>query len=116
MLLVLDLRDRVIEGTMSNLFALHGQTLLTPALDNCGVAGIVRAVVMEIAPALGLDVQVRELRLDDLSSADSLFMTNSLIGIWPVRRLAETVFQRHPMLDRLMQGLAEAEQYSLQRF
>ena len=35
----------LVSGTMSNVFLVHGRALLTPRLERCGVAGIMREVV-----------------------------------------------------------------------
>ena len=86
--LMLDLDGGVVEGTQSNLFALLDGRLVTPPLARCGVAGVVRALVLERAPALGLPVVEERLEPARLETADALFLTSSLIGLWPVRQLA----------------------------
>lgn len=85
--LMLDLDDGVIEGTMTNLFAVIDDRLVTPSVARAGVAGVARALVLELAPALGLETRVARLTLADLRDAQELFVTNSLIGLWPVARL-----------------------------
>lgn len=76
----------VVEGTMSNVFLRRGTTLLTPALDQCGVDGIIRAEVLARAAQVGLHAQVAALGREDVLAAEELFFTNSIIGLWPVRR------------------------------
>jgi 4-amino-4-deoxychorismate lyase len=85
--LMLDVGGRVVEGTMSNLFVVMDGRLVTPSLTNCGVAGIIRQEVMEAARTMGLACSEEELSLDDVEEADELFLTNSLIGVWPVREV-----------------------------
>jgi 4-amino-4-deoxychorismate lyase len=87
--LMLDSEGLVIEGTMSNLFLERDGRLLTPRLDRAGVAGVLRALVLEQARAQGIRCEQRDLTPQDLLTADALFLSNSLIGIWPVRRLGE---------------------------
>lgn len=82
--LMCDSEGNLIEGTMSNLFLLRGGVLLTPDLSACGVAGVMRGVVLDLAPRLGLSPRIEKITLQDLASADALFVTNSLIGLWPV--------------------------------
>ncbi|MEH6556796.1 MAG: aminodeoxychorismate lyase [Oceanicoccus sp.] len=83
--LVMDSVGHVIEGTMSNVFLVQRGELQTPSLARCGVAGIIRGVILEqIAPQLGLKTQVKDIYLKDILAADELFICNSLIGIWPV--------------------------------
>jgi 4-amino-4-deoxychorismate lyase len=59
--------------------------LQTPALHRCGVAGIMRRVILDqIAPSLQIKTRVKDLYLKDVFASEELFMCNSLIGIWPV--------------------------------
>ena len=85
--LMLDLDGRAVSGTQSNLFVLHRGTLLTPPVDRCGVAGVARAVALETARACGVAVREARLSREDVTAADALFLTSSLIGVWPVREL-----------------------------
>jgi 4-amino-4-deoxychorismate lyase len=85
--IMFDGRGRVIGGSMTNLFLLNADRLLTPRLDSCGIAGTVRGLVMRLAVALGIEVREADLTRQDLFEADGLFLTNALIGVWPVRRL-----------------------------
>ena len=82
-----DSDGNVIEGVMSNLFLVRDGTLLTPDLSNCGVAGIIRQVVLEIAQALDIVTNIGTITGADLNRADELFVTNSVIGLWPVKAL-----------------------------
>ena len=94
--LMLDDENHVIEGTQSNLFLLKGRRLITPDLSACGVAGVVRALVLEIAAQFNLSVHVAAVSLGELKRADALFITNSLLGICPVASLEQRRFDiRH---------------------
>jgi 4-amino-4-deoxychorismate lyase len=84
--LLLDSHGGLVEATMSNVFLLNRNRLLTPRLDQAGVSGALRAWVFEQAPALGLKVEEAELELGDLVAAEAVFLTNSLIGVWPVAK------------------------------
>ena len=85
--LMLDLDGRVVEGTQTNLFAVTDGRLLTPPLDRCGVAGVVRHLVHDKASQLGMPVAEEALDPTRLAAADALFLTSSLAGLWPVREL-----------------------------
>ena len=102
--LLLDEDEHPVEGTMSNLFIIRDQVLLTPDLMRCGVAGILRTVVMELAASVPMPLQVRALGFDDLWGADEVFLTNSLIGIWPVCAIESRPCHKGALTHRL-QGL-----------
>jgi 4-amino-4-deoxychorismate lyase len=85
--LLLDGQGRAIECTMSNIFARFGESLVTPDLSLCGVAGITRERIMEGAPQLGLTARVADLPLAELTKADEIITCNSLYGAWQVIEL-----------------------------
>lgn len=83
---LLDENDHVIEATASNIFMVCDKIVYTPNLARCGVAGIMRALVMEeLAPALGLPVRMTEIPLTELLAADEVFLCNSVRGITSVK-------------------------------
>ncbi len=87
--LMLDTEGRLIEGTMTNLFLRNGDRLYTPELNACGIAGVVRGLVMDLAEESGLTVSETILFPRDLFQAQAAFLTNSVIGLWPVRRVQD---------------------------
>ena len=99
--LMLDGRGAVIGGTSSNIFAVQGNALCTPDLSRCGVRGVMRRVVLESAAQLGLSAYESVLDLDDLQRADEVFITNAVIGLWPVKRLQDTVLPVGPKTKAL---------------
>ncbi|TDY02897.1 aminodeoxychorismate lyase [Thiohalophilus thiocyanatoxydans] len=102
---MLDTQDRLIEGTMSNLFWLKGDTLHTPDLSACGVQGIMRQQIIDLAPTLGLSVAIGHYPRQALDEADGLFLTNSVIGLWPVRQLEARLFDSLPGLKQIQDKL-----------
>ncbi len=85
--LMRDADDHIVCGTMSNVFVRRGSSLLTPPVDRCGVAGVMRRWVMEQADSLSLRVGEERLRWDDLGRAHEVFMTNAIAGVVPVARI-----------------------------
>ncbi|MDP9065131.1 MAG: aminodeoxychorismate lyase, partial [Pseudomonadota bacterium] len=85
--LLRDRNDHIICGTMSNLFMRRGSLLLTPAVDRCGVAGVMRRWVRENAAGIGLRVRESRVRGAELAGAEEIFLTNAVVGIMPVRRV-----------------------------
>lgn len=103
--LMLDMSGRVIEGVYSNLFLVRGGRLLTADLSRCGVAGVMRAALLDAAAREGIVAEVRDLSLDDLEQADELFLCNSVYGVWPVRSFASLNWSPGP-LTRKLQAIA----------
>lgn len=114
--LMTDTGNNLIEGTMSNLFLVRNQCIHTPDLSVCGVAGVMRSVVIELAAARGIDVNIRHIGNAELADADEVFLTNSLIGIWPVIDAAGYRYERGPVTRQLQQLLqAHTEESSAWR-
>ncbi len=100
---------RVVEGVMSNVFLGRAGVLYTPRLDQAGVAGVMRALVLELAAQLGLTCREVSVSLADLESADEVFVSNSIIGLWPVRCLEGTDYLAPgPLAAQLFPLLEEA--------
>jgi 4-amino-4-deoxychorismate lyase len=110
--LLCDTEARVIGGTMSNLFLLRGGILTTPALTGCGVAGVTRDVIIERARSEGNPVRIAPVSVQDVRTAEALFLVNSLIGVWPVAALDEMNWSASPFaatLDRWIRDAANAQ-------
>ncbi len=101
--LLRDSEQRLVEGTTSNLFLVRDGVLLTPELSDTGLPGITRRRVMELAKADKIPVYEGEVDVTDLRGADEVFLTNSLIGIWPVRQLENKRWPAPGVLTRRLQ-------------
>jgi 4-amino-4-deoxychorismate lyase len=106
--LMQDGKGRVIGGTMSNLFLVSEDRLVTPRLDSCGIAGTVRALVLRIACDYGIEAVEADVRRAEVAAADGLFLTNALIGIWPVRRLGAKSMSLERLPTELLAAVREA--------
>lgn len=107
--LVLDTAGRVVEATAANLFLVEGGRLVTPDLSRCGVAGVMRAVVMEHARRDGVGALCETVSPDRVAAADELFLTNSLAGVLPVGRLGGKPFPVGSVTRRLMELVSTDE-------
>jgi 4-amino-4-deoxychorismate lyase len=82
--LMLDTSDFVVEGTRSNIFWGEKDKLFTPALDKCGVEGVMRNYLLEKIPEAE---PIENCTLDRLMDAEEIFFCNSIFGIWPVLKI-----------------------------
>lgn len=105
--LMLDSEGYVVEGTMSNLFWVRRGVLHTPLLDRCGIAGIVRELVIELARTAGIEVLEDRVDSRQLLEADEIFVTNSVIGIWPVKQLQQQSFIPGTVTVSLLEAYAD---------
>ena len=83
-----DDRGHVISATQANLLAKIGDRWVTPRLDQCGVAGVMRRAFGAWQAEQGSPVAEQDLSRADVESATALVLTNAVAGAWPVRELA----------------------------
>jgi len=100
--LMLDQDGYVVCGTMSNLFLQSRDVLFTPSIERCGVAGVVRRLVIELGEQAGSPVREARVSLGDLRAADAAYLTNSLIGVVRIAHCDSIDFDltcdEHPLL------------------
>lgn len=104
--LLFDTDDRLICGTMSNVFLSDGKSLATPAITRCGVAGVMRRHVLAVLRENGLECEVRDIGRDELRSFEGMLLSNSQFGLLPVRRCGERNLGRDEPGERLVDLLA----------
>ena len=103
--LMLDAQDRLVCGTMSNIFCVLDGVWSTPDLRRCGVAGTVRAALLAAAEEAGIRYRVADLRLADLYGASEVFLTNAIAGVVPVNRVDTVLFKPGPAVRRAQEWL-----------
>lgn len=106
--LMLDELGHVIEGTMTNIFVVRAGELLTADLSHSGVEGVMRGLVLERAAALTPVCRVTTLNRETVLDADEVFLTNSLIGLWPVRRIESREYPVGPVTKRIQEAIRDA--------
>ncbi|PMR75126.1 aminodeoxychorismate lyase [Billgrantia endophytica] len=80
--LLCDSEGRLVEATCMNLIWQRNGRLETPCLDGCGVAGTLRAVLLDRLPIVEVKAGP-EIAAD----AEAIWLVNSVQGVWPVARL-----------------------------
>ena len=92
-------------GSVSNIFLVRDGVLLTPlargeepegGLPSPVLPGIVRRTVFEVAESLGLTVKKEMLTIDDLHTADEVFLTNSGWNVLPVVQVEQHLVSSGP--------------------
>ena len=113
--LMLNLHEQVIEGTMTNLFVVKDGVLYTPKLGLSGIVGIIRQIVLSLALQQKIPVQEFELSRGFVMAADELFLTNSLIGIWPIKTLEKKVYSVGAVTQLVQQAFTAYKASTMQK-
>ena len=111
--LMCDVNGLVMEGTMSNLFMVNQGKLYTADLSFCGVAGITRQRILRLANQENIEANICEIKKETLFSADEIFVCNSLIGIWPVKQIADKYFSTKKEDNPITRLMQQSIQHSL---
>ena len=103
---MLNTEGYVSEGSVDNVFIVVGGVLKTPPLEDGMLAGITRAVVIDVAAQAGIPCEEVSLRVSDLQQADECFLTGTGAELIPVRQIAEQhlCVAQTPLVPVIMQG------------
>lgn len=103
--IMLDSRENVVEGTMSNIFVEKGSKWLTPILDFNGVEGVMREFILKNANKLDMECVQSHIDLQQMQQSKAMFVCNSVIGVWPVASFNSNQYTISAPTRRLMQFL-----------
>ena len=103
--------DTVLEAPTSNVWFREGDCLLTPSLELPILAGVTRATLRELAPALGYTVEDGTYPLARLLAADEIFLSASIREVMPVVAVDAVELPRGPAAAALQTALRAAAGY-----
>lgn len=87
----------VLEGSVSNVFAIFNGRVVTPPLSENILAGVTRSAVLGLCASAGLNCAEERMGSRQLLEADEVFITNSLMEIMPVSKIgAEQIGDGRP--------------------
>jgi 4-amino-4-deoxychorismate lyase len=87
--LMFDQAGHLVEGIMSNIFAVKDNMLFTPVLDRCGVEGVMKNYIGNVA-CRELAITLLSQPFDfSINEVDELFICNSVFGVWPVVEIVD---------------------------
>lgn len=102
-----DTEGYFVEGVSSNFFLVRDGSVLTPQLDRCGIAGVMRQWIIEQLERWGVMVTQRRVARADIETANEWFFCNSVRGIWPVKTFGNLNWQPGPVTQRLQAALEQ---------
>ena len=102
--LFLNTAGLLCEGTGTNLFVVVDDQLVTPPLSSGCLAGITRALVLEVT-----DAQEGDLHPDDLAQASEAFLTSSTRDVQAISRIDDLALPQAPGPQTQAAAVAFAE-------
>lgn len=96
---VLNSEGNICDGSKTNVFIVHNNSISTPALHQGCVNGVMRRHVIELLKEKGTGVHQVQLSEEQLLEADEIFLTNAIIGIQLVKAFREKVYPTERSVD-----------------
>ncbi|HKP17176.1 MAG TPA: aminotransferase class IV [Gaiellaceae bacterium] len=97
----------VLEGPVTNVWWRRARTLYTPSLDLGILAGVTRAVLVDLAVRIGYEVVEGTYGLADLLGAEEAFTSSSVREVMPVVEVDGVELERGPAADELQLALRD---------
>ena len=85
--ILLDNQGNLAEGSAENIFLVHDGLIRTNDVTHSILLGVTRDSIITIARDLGYSVEIAELHLEDLLSADEAFLVGTAAEVTPVREV-----------------------------
>ncbi len=85
---MLNTKGHVACASAANIWLVEGDKLVTPRVSDGALPGVARQRIIALAGEADLDATEDTIDAARLSTADELFLSNSLIGICPISSLA----------------------------
>lgn len=82
---VLNTAKRVCEGTASNVFVRIGDKIITPALEEAPLDGVMRKQIIKYFSQKNIEFEEGQIELKELDKADEIFLTNTISGVQGVK-------------------------------
>lgn len=79
--LLLNHKERICDSTIANIFAINGTSLITPALSEGCIAGVMRKHIIKNSSYVNMHVEEGGLTPEALENADEVFLTNAISSL-----------------------------------
>ena len=107
--------DEVTEGSISNIFFVKKNRIVTPPVEAGLLPGITRKKIMECARNTGISLSEASVPLAELGRFESSFVTNSVIEILPVVTIGHIAYRPSEIISVLQENYQRLIQQSFQR-
>lgn len=98
--LLVNSENVLTEGSRSNVFFIKGDTIYTPKSDKI-LSGITRQEVLKLISKLKFEVHEVDIRVSDLSTYNSAFLTSTSMEVLPICCVGDNEFSRNIIIDSL---------------
>ena len=96
--IVLNNEGRIADTSIANVFIIRNKAIVTPALAEGCVSGIIRGLICDAKSLLdknGFQLVETRLTQNELEDAEEIFLTNAIRGIIPVKKFGNKIYTNH---------------------
>jgi branched-chain amino acid aminotransferase len=90
--LVLNQYGRIADTTIANIFLVKDNVIITPALSEGCVDGVMRKYISEQLQVMGYELRQTSVNAGELENADEVFLTNAMYGIRWIRQFRNKIY------------------------
>ena len=90
---------------MTNVFTLSNDVIYTPSIDQIGIKGIMREIVIEKFSNYFKDIIQCKISKEEFLNSESIFLTNSIIKIIPVKNIEGKMYEIDKRIENLINQL-----------
>ena len=87
---------------MTNVFTISEDVIYTPTISKIGIKGIMREIVLEKFSNYFKDIVQCKISKERLLASESIFLTNSIIKIIPVKNIEGKTYKIDKRVKNLM--------------
>lgn len=102
--ILLNTKSTLAEGAVTNIFVVKNGEIFTPPITDGALPGVTRRVILNDLEIDGISMHELTISTDFLMQADEVFLTNSLLGIRPLKKLDQKNFDPNcPLTNKILQ-------------
>ncbi len=90
--IILNSQGRICDSTIANVFLVKGGTVITPALEEGCVAGVMRKAIIKELAVGSWPLEEKQVMVRELLDADEVFLSNSIYDIRWVKRVGDSTY------------------------
>lgn len=90
--LLCNVKGYIADATIANIFLVKNKLIITPALTEGCVSGVMRRFLIEKLKISGFDIREGVVTKNDLDTFDEMFLTNAMYGMRWIKRFRDKTY------------------------
>lgn len=107
--IIINDKQAIVETAIGNIFFVrHDDQIVTPAISEGCIDGIMRNVIMNHAAQLGYHIVETTVKVDELDIYKEVFMTNAIKGVQWIKAIGKKTYTQHTIAHQFYKWILEA--------